>query len=446
MKILYVIPNGEDLGGIINSSEHLMQGFREAGHEATFCLLTAPQSEVKTYRAAGDTSDYPRAKWQDSKTWVRSPHTGQWVHPVHGWKGPWISMVAGIDKFLRLASQHDVIVWGALFGLRNKHTEGNSRWIRFFSDTAKPTVVMVRDDHLQTRYPWIVALAPWITAWVGVQRVSYDICAGIGRRAIVYSGHDVSPVDIDETQRRPARLFSCQTFKRWKRADRLIAAAPHLTKLGVQIDLAGDGIELRYMRSKEKVRLAYVCSLKNDPDAWPALIGKPIWDNAVASQGFYYEGAVSESKRNEALLEASFFVDLSERPHSTGQINRSVVEAIRHGVIPMATPQFISGNPEGQGELFVANEHYVPVRTDYTPAQLAHFIKSVTGMPEKERQRMRDAGQQLIRRFDRHIAAEQLVRLASGESIGWDYSEDPVDERLMARGRAMFREMFGEIK
>jgi glycosyltransferase involved in cell wall biosynthesis len=436
MKILYVVPDGDTLGGIITSSEQFMQGFRECGHEATFCLLNRTKNN-------GDNGGSDHSRWQDPGPWIWSPHTNMWVHPVHGWRGKYLSMVGrGIDDFITLAKQHDVVVWSCLFGLRNNLTEGTTDWTRMFTSTERPCVVMIQDDHLVERYPWIIPMAPYITGWVGVQRVSYDVCAGLGRRAIIYSGQDVSPVEFSGN--REKTLFSCQTWKRWKRVDRLVAAAPYLRRHGIRTALSGVGIEAHYMWSKEKCRDVYYVTRENDPDAADEHVGQKIWDVAMAS-GMEYLGSITEDQRDQCLLKSQFLLDLSTRPESTGQINRTVVEAIRHGAIPVCVPKFISGNDEGVGELFTHNENYLGVRSDWHPKQLADYLDLLFRLPESEFVRIRENGLRLIGKFDRKIAARQLVELALGQRTGWDYAVDPIDGKLVARGEAMFRKIFGEL-
>jgi hypothetical protein len=48
MKILFVVPGGNDLGGIITSTEQYIAGLKEAGNEVSFMTVS-----FNRYRHAG---------------------------------------------------------------------------------------------------------------------------------------------------------------------------------------------------------------------------------------------------------------------------------------------------------------------------------------------------------------------------------------------------------
>lgn len=431
MKVLYIVPIGDDLGGILTSTENLLAGFREAGHEVTFARLKP-------------TSAYPRptpVPQQDGAYYI-GEGSGLPLHPKAGWKGRHYSIGndQSIAELVALGNTHDIIVWAAMFGLRNEHTEGNTRWLRLFSDIKKPHVCMIRDDHLPDRYPWVAELEQWVVGWACVQRSSFDSCAGLRKpRAIIYSGHDVRMGSVLPMELRTNELFMMHTFKSWKRADRLVAAVPHLN-VG-KVVLAGSGIEYHYMTSETKCKPRYYCTKENDPHATPLMLGRTIWDNA-AHYGMLYLGHRTATQRDELLKQCLYFVDLSMRPHSTGQINRTVVEAIKQGCVPICVPEFISGGKE-DGELFKAHTHYLPVSADCYPNELATvldaYVQHVT--PGKYAE-MQEAGQALIQKFDRKVAARQLVELALGARTGDDYAEGEADTDLLIAGAEMFNQLF----
>jgi hypothetical protein len=359
-----------------------------------------------------------------------------WIHPVLGWRGPYLSMVADVDKFVALARKHDVVVWAAMYGLRARYTEGTTAWTRMFTGHGRPNVCQIRDDHLRDRYPWVAALAPWVTAWAGVHRITFDTCRGLGRRAIVHSAQDVSPVDGGRCLRNRS-IFSCQTAKSWKRVDALVRAVPHLAEHSITTVLAGDGIELRYMRSKDKCKPRYFCTPENDPDILPFAHGKRIWENAQ-NQGMWFEwlGCATEEERNARMLQSRFFIDLSYRAGCTGAVNRTFIEAVRHGAIPLGDPSFVGA------EIFKEGIDYLPVSAAWKPKVLADQIDEYFGLSEVKIHQMRQSALSKISRFDRTVAAGQIIDLANGKPAGWDYAED-ADEDTLARGRAEFEAVFG---
>lgn len=400
-KILYVVPVGQDMGGIITSSEELMTGFRLTRHKPTFALL----------RSGNSTGGEPRGKHADD--YVPGAGSGLMVHPVHGWRGPCYS-TARPDEFLHVANKHDIVIFAALYGLRNKDTEGTTEWARCITECTAKIIFMVRDDHLEKRVPWAMALAPYATAWAGVQQCSVDSCAGLGRVGLVYSGH--GPAHPDALRSRRSGAIAIATWKPWKRGRALLAAAPGLE---FPLTVAGDGIEFRYMRSPDKARPK---DFHED--------GRRIWDAAIGA-GVNYVGCVSEAERDTLLLKNKFLIDLSLR-HNSGQINRVMVEAARHGCIPIADPRFVAKE-------FMPEENYIPILSDCPPQGLDTLLNDIyTRTSARRLGEMRAANVALVDQFSREKAAEALVALAKGRA-------GRIDKAKLEQGRAAFAEVFGEL-
>lgn len=443
-KVLYVVPDGDDLGGIYTSTENLLQGFREAGHKATFAMLRPTRSPPR------DMMGYaPRPG-----SYV-GQGTGYHLHSQYGWQGPYYSLgdQDSLRSLVELGNEHDCVVWGAMFGLRNKVTEGNTDWVRLFRDIKKPHVGMIRDDHLQDRYPWVSVLERWIVGWACVQRSSFDSCAGLVRpRAIIYSGHDVRPTKdkVPVLKDRTNQLLMVHTFKSWKRGDRLVAAVPHLRHS--RVVLGGQGIEYFYMASKTKCKARYYCTPQSDPNAKKGMLKMPIWRNAMLYGNMKHLGNLTAEQRTLAMRHCRFFVDLSWRQGSTGQINRTIVEAIQQGCVPIVIPRFLTGDDAGAGELFQSGVHFLPApKPDgCSPLALAqHLDYCVTSMPDKDYTKMQQAGLKLIQRFDRRVAAQQLVDLAlHPERRGTydDYGKPKPDPKLINKGRSLFLDVFGALR
>ena len=416
VKVLYVVPHGQDLGGIITSSEHLMQGFREAGHKATFALL----------RSGNARGSEPRGQHADD--YIVGPGSGMLMHPVHGWRGPCYT-TDNPDKFIALANEHDIVVWGALYGLRNSKTEGTTGWLRCITDHKAKNVFMVRDDHLEKRVPWAMAFAPFADGWAGVQQCSFESVAGLAApTALIFSGH--GPTDASVLKKRRKGVLAVATWKGWKNPRIMLQSYAETWWEQQPLTLAGDGIELRYMRSEEKAR---------DKDYTPA--GWKIWDGAVGA-GMNYVGSIQEEERDNLMRNHLFLADFSYRENS-GQINRSVVEAMRNGCIPIADPRFISGNAEGIGELFRADVHYLPihVKRDDVGEQMTKLLRTKPAILNQMRQTNFDR----VDAFSRKIAANELVKLGMGKWAGFKYAKPEIDKDKIERGNAAFREIFGEL-
>lgn len=440
-KVLYIVPDGDDLGGIYTSTENLLCGFREVKVEPTFILLRATKDQQRTVRTEPRLGSYV------------GEGTGYHLHPQYGWQGHYYSLGSAVDldTLVRKANTggYSVVIWGAMFGLRNKITEGSTHWLRLFKDIKVPHVCMIRDDHLADRYPWVAALEPWIAGWACVQRSSFDSCAGLTRpRAIIYSGHDTTVIAPPLSKRTP-QLFMAHTFKSWKRADRLVAAVPHM-KRGASVVLGGQGIEYFYMASKTKCKPRYYCTKTNDPDATRRMLGKPIWSNAIGT-GMQHLGNLTAPKRDKVMQGCMFFVDLSWREHSTGQINRTIVEAIKNGCVPICNNRFITGRDDGKGELFKAGVHYIAAPSiNSTPKQLAEFFDDVlANTSEADYLRMQRAGAKLIQRFSRKTAALNLLCLgknAPGVFDDYDDNKKGRNRELIENGKTMFHQIFGGVR
>jgi hypothetical protein len=400
-SVLYVIPEGMDMGGIITSSEQLLCGFKEAGIAATFVLLRPLKTAIRRW-----TGELPEG-------YVAGAGSGVGMHPVKGWlpQGCVLSLGVAEDiaKFVRMAAAADVVVWGCAYGLRNAITEGNDKWLPLFTGHKTPHVMMIRDDHLQTRYPWAMQLEQCCRmAWAGVQKGSLSSLSAVcGPQALVYSGHPV-PVTIPQGWAGRGGMLSIQTFKKWKNAHRYVAAVPHIPA-GVAMWLAGDGIERRYMTSKDKCRESYYCTPTSDTKAAKRMIGKPIWENALAAN-MNYLGPIDENARDTLMRKCRLVVDLSYRQNE-GQINRVVVEAMRNGAIPVCTNRFITGNDAGTGSVFVPGVHYLPIQHDLPPFLLAQQLAAYHNTTPAVYKRMHAAWGQLLPLFGRAAAAEQLYQL-----------------------------------
>lgn len=413
MRILYVVPEGADMGGIITSTEQILQGFREVGHQADFALLRAVRTATREYA--------PPKRYV--REFTKGKGSGQPVHPVLGWRGRYYAL-GQPEEFVRTANTYDVIVWGALYGLRNKITEGgDGSWLSVFSKVKKPHIAMVRDDHLPDRYPWAAILEKYIAGWACVQQASYDSCVGLVRpRLITTSGHDVRNTNTGKSVRERT-VFSVQTFKSWKRVDKLVAAVPHLRTL--RVVLAGDGIERRYMTSTDKCKPRYYCTKKTDPDALQRYVGKRIWDNAIQS-GMTYLGPVSEEERDIQMQRAVLFVDMSNR-NGTGQINRTLVEAMRNGCVPVVSPLFV-------GKHFAAGKDYLPIDPTLTPKEIARTLEQYATQNHRAMVNRNFRG---LKNFDRKKAAADILSLVNCPPY-----KRVVKTDLHRKGLKMFEQIF----
>jgi len=388
-KVLFVVPIGQDMGGIITSTEQYVQGIRDAGHEVT------PICVVFTMRDA-PRGPPPRGKFE--KDFVPGEGTGWPMHPSAGWRSEdrvSLGCLYGIERFLALAKEHTIVIWASVYGFRNSGTEGSPQWLKPIKNHRTSQIFMIHDDHMEARYPWGMVLAKYATAFVGVQPCSYDSLENVSTaRAMVYTPMAPGPLDVPPMGSRIGFL-SCQIWKGWKRADALVAASPHMTRNSVTF--AGEGIQLRYMRSPDKCPPRYA----------------GIWDAMVKKQK--YVGVLNEKERDRYLQSRRFLVDLSVR-HNSGQLNRIVQEAMMQGCVVIANPEFISGGSRNDAPLIKPWVHYIPItEVDYGPKELAGALNMMHGETDNESYRkIQRAARGLAVHWDRKVLGQQLVDIGEG--------------------------------
>lgn len=432
MKILFAAAVGEDMGGIIPATENCMAALKELGHSISFALL-------RNTKQNGDNGDPSLLK----EGWVIGEGTGLYSHPVHGWRGEYHSMDVGLESFSKKVSHVDAIVWTCLFGFKNKLTEGTVKWTRFITSQSVKQVAVIHDTHINSRGLWMTALEPYISGWVCVHKTGFDRSAGVfSPRTLIYNGHS-----IDENytpDKKEKSLFSCQTFKPCKRVGRLVAAAPYILTEKIGVHLAGDGIEGRYMRSVDKCKPVYMCTRKTDPEAQKAMLGKRIWDNAIRS-GMQYHGPVSEQKRNSIMKKCQFFVDMSLHKKGTGFINRTAVEAIKFGTIPILVRETIFG--DGVAPMLAEGEDYFSIDSEEYPRNTAqkivNYFKQTSPSVLKE---MRVCGMKKIQVFNRKNKAKELVLFLQGNPAGTIYSPAIPNKELKTKAVTEFNAIFGDYR
>lgn len=373
MKIIYAVPEGSDLGGIITSSENLIAALRELGHMVNFILLRPMKSEFIV-------SDPP-----DDGKYTLGEGTRRWMNPIYGWKG---GMAYGINRngfarFVRDTAHADLIIWGSLYGLKTKETEEDKEWLYFFARIGVPMLAFVRDDHIPGRAAWIGDLDGYLRGWLCVQPCSMKSVEHLQRpKFLVYSGHNTSVKTGKAHYDRKNQVCVIQSFKSWKNGDKVVAAVP---KIHAQVVLAGDGIVRRYMTSPDK-------------NKYFNAEGKAIWPHAL-NHGMVYRGVISEQNRTLLLNESKFLIDLSRRG-TEGQINRIVVEAMLAGCIPICVSEFI----EKAG--FTPGRNFLPTTPESVADDVNYYLDHIQ---DDVYDRMQAINYAFVDQFSRKASAERII-------------------------------------
>jgi glycosyltransferase involved in cell wall biosynthesis len=398
MKVLTVVHDFNNFGGIVSHTEQLIAGFKDLGHETGFVFLRATKTSGKF------SDDYIDDGYDIGAG------TGIPVHQGKGWRGNYMSFINDDDvtKFVKLANEYDIVVWQSIFGFKRQESEGKQSWVRMFKEVKSKHIVILHDGNLRKHYPWIHHLRKHITALVCVHATALNQAEAMDiPRALILNPQDLSKKQKTPFSNKSNTIFSLQTFKRLKRVDDLVAAVPYIDG---QVIIAGDGIERSYMSSKDKCKAEYYCTLERDPQATQDRIDKPIWQNAI-DHGMKYVGFVSEEKRDETLKNIKFLMDPSWSKTYGEHFNRVMVDAMLMGVVPIARNLGVSTNEKGIG--FVKpNENYLMIPWDATPKEFGDLCNKFFSMSQSDYEKIVATNFEFVEQFDRKEIASQYISLA----------------------------------
>lgn len=415
MKILCAFHDITNPGGITNHQEHLTLGLRELGHTVEARLLV-----WKTSVGGARSSPSRGLKQERGALGMQLDQQVGWFWPPErrfAYKGKY-----NVGRWREYASRFDLIIWQIPTVTERGDQRGNSDWIGLY-DVPVKQIAVIHDGNLVDAYPWIYAVADKLTALAGVHPCGYRMAKKVPLPcALIPNPHHgvLSRVDAaDASEATRAGWTSIQTFKGWKRVADLVRAVPHMQGDYPKI-LGGGGIEYHYMTSKDKMKDAYVASRQRDPDLPVETEGRRIWDVAVES-GMQYTGYLSNSERDAQLQLSKFLIDPSwnKKYAATGDhFNRTPIEGIISGCVPIARNLGVADNEAGVGTLFKPGENYVMIPWNAKPSVFADIVDEALNMPESQRLDMLAAGRSLLDMFESRRVAQWYVDLAEGLPAG----------------------------
>ena len=376
MRILFALHKIQDLGGIINHTEHLAWGFQQLGHEVSIVQL---QHGGLTNR-----KNYKREDGRFKSVFgIPADQFKGWAFPPEmrvNYEGK------GEQTWQFLARKHDLIVWEV--PLPSKSVRGERAPWEHLTKVKTPQIFVVHDGNFIRNNFELAHLG------VGHQFVAVHPCAS-GTLSSVSVPHTmiVNPQRMDRQykhfnwHRRRRVVGSLQTFKAWKRVNVFLQTVPGLRE-SEQVWLAGGGIMQRYLTSKTKVKRGY------EPE---------IWNRAVKA-GMVYHGYVSESDRDDLLQETRLLCDFSWSDNYVqygAHFNRVLVDALMMGCIPVAHVEMT----DHKG-FFEASRNYVPLSQD--PRQ---DIDEALCMSKRRAYEYWQEGQRLLKKFDAKKVAKKYLDL-----------------------------------
>lgn len=407
MKILVPVHQFNNFGGIINHTEQLVAGLKDLGHEVTFAFLKPTAQKPKPVEI-----EIPEG-------YELGAGTGLPVHQGKGWITNYYSFLNkdSIDNFVKMANEHDIVIWESIFGFKNKNSEENTVWLPMIKEVTAKQVMIVHDGNLRKLYPWVYKFKDHMKGIACVHVSAFESAKAIDLpRSMILNPQEIGDVNADiNFENRKRQILSPQTFKRWKHVDDLVASVPYLNECKVKV--AGDGIERNYMTSVDKCKAEYHCNKTKDPDASEDRLGKKIWDNATDC-GMEYLGFITETERDNILKESLFLIDPSWSRTYGEHFNRTIVDAMKTGTVPIAINLGIAPDVDGVGSLFKPNENYLMLKYDYTAKQYGDMINKFLDIPQKVYEKIATTNFELIKKFDRRKIAQDYIDLANGKVCG----------------------------
>ncbi len=391
MKFLMTLFQIQDYGGIINHAENLALGMRELGHTVDFRILVPRKKIVQRSSVPKDINEY------------RTLGTGYKFHQARGWYG--VPRTPYLDKYHRnifkeQCSNYDAVLWHIPVPTLNKDNKGVSEWLDLYDHGTK-NIAIVHDGNLPELYPHLLKVADQFHACACVHESAYSSgkILPIPRKLILNPFQMKEYPDYLPFHRRNG-FAAIQVFKGWKRVDSLIKAIPYMTNLESKM-IGGQGIEYRYMTSKDKCKPKYFDEQ-----------GEKIWDVALR-YGMEHLGTVPNEVVLGHLSKVKLQIDPSySKKYSTfgAHFNRTTVEAMIQGAVPMATDWGMKNS-----KIFTAGQNYIEVPAGCPSSLFADIVDDAL-TNQKQWEEIVENNYELCKQFDMKNVAQNYVSLVKGET------------------------------
>lgn len=444
MKIALVLYQLNDMGGIISHVENLAFGLRELGHMVSLHILHW-QEKFKTL------------KYSDKDLIKRGWYQGAFcaTHQSNGWNAvPGIHKLSykGEDNLKRTKdklSEYDVIVWEVPVPTKMKANKGNTDWIGLY-DVCDKNVAIIHDGNVFNT-PWICKIGHKIRGLGCVHECAYNMAQELGLpRALILNPQNLYGLEhLYDYSEKERGFLSLQTFKAWKHVDDVIRAIPHMSKDFRKI-MAGGGIEQRYMASETKAKERYYCRRTDDPDLPLDIEANEmkIWDRALY-YGMEYLGFINEFRRDMILRQVRTLIDPAWSLRYSkygGHFNRTIVDAMKQGAIPVAINLGISNNLHGESFIFKPNKNYIMIPYNVSPKEYAGIVEYASNLSRDFAWKILENNYDLLDHFDRRKVAQDYVNLALGKKCGYFNSRKMgrLNPDLIKKSEKELEEFFGK--
>lgn len=282
----------------------------------------------------------------------------------------------------------------------------NYDWHDIYNLSGPVQIIAAHDAHFRDMYPHIREVAERITAITCTNHAGYVALEWCPiPRAFIGAAHLVRDWSNDVPWGDRGRNAICaHVWKAWKNMHKVVGAVPYL-HMETMLGMAGDGIEGRYMRSKDKCKPKYV----------------GLWEAANKNPFFYYDGLLPHEELFRQYLGSRLMVDMSfsKKFYALGNhFNRSVIESYNTGMLPLCTLENMDEKPS-QRPLFKHGENFIgiPASSDYE--DVASAIDWCLDLESSTVERLICNGRELLQdHFDYRRTSLQYLDLAAGRPAG----------------------------
>lgn len=406
MKICIALHQCMDLGGIINHTEQLAAGLKTLGHEVHLKELVYADNAHAQRKEGSFMTGATGVPYAQGKGWnfERADRI-----PYKTW--------AGVATAKQILSRYDIVIWTVPVPPKNKSNVGNDKWPELYELPYKVKQIAIsHDGNAKQGYPHIYKILPHLRGLVCVHHAALGSTDHIDiPRALIVNPQNQPIRNYPKWDEKLPGFVNMQTFKAWKHVHELIEAIAYMPqKHPIELrEVAGLGIEYRYMVSEDKCKPQYFHGEKihgiDETPVW--FSGMKFWDAAL-DNGMVHHDYWDDGEVNDWLWKARVLVDPSwSKKYSQygGHYNRVVVDAMMRGAIPVA-------HKMGMGtELFKPGEHYVDLSEARDPQEYAEIIGDTFRMDSSRASDYRAAARDILPIFDRLAVAERYIRLANGE-------------------------------
>jgi len=392
VKILVTLFEIQDYGGIAQSHELMVKGLVELGHDVHFVILRCNDRDPYVRKPTGPRGSYPSVM-------------GGEVNTLSGWYGQLVmgyGSTKRVNAYRKFADTHDLVI----HQIPVPKPDAGGFWKRLYN-IQTTQIAWIHDANFRDLYPHLVLVADKLAGVTTSNQAGYESAAWLPcPRAFMGVPHELLDwKGMTQWRSRRKQAVCAHVWKAWKRMHLVVQAIPLIRPTKGQIIMGGDGIEGRYMRSKDKCKPRY----------------KGTWKRAMRA-GMDYRGLMTHDEIFELYQRSRVMIDLSysKRFAELGShFNRSLLEAYNCGMVPVVTDVNMMDNFDAQRTLWEDGKTHIAVPTTPEPEEVAHIVEGAMSLHKDDAKQIVTNGRRILKKnFEYRQFARDLIRLAGRRPCG----------------------------